>query len=78
MPEIPQSPDPNIHHFDTYEQYLYAFKRMLVGRYLWGVDEASQFHSEKLKQCFDEGLRTRAAFIKIFGKEQLGSIPIPD
>ncbi len=70
--------DPNIHHFATYEKYLYAFKRMLVGRYLWGVDEASQFHSDKLKQCCEDRLLTQDAFIRIFGKEQLGSIPVPD
>lgn len=71
-------PNPDIHHFKTYQEYLYAFKRTLVSRYLWGVDEASQFHSEKLKQCFEERLLTRNAFIRIFGKEQLGSIPVPD
>jgi hypothetical protein len=58
--------------FKTYDSYLWAFKRLLVCSYIWGVDDAAQFQHDYLRVCYDEGMTDEEAYTKIFGKAQYG------
>lgn len=49
-----------------YPEFLEEFRVMLIRRYQWTVTEASQFNSEKLKQCLVEGLDKHQSYFRIF------------
>lgn len=53
----------------TYKDYLNNFKRMLVTRYQWSVEEANNFDSDTLKDCFNARLDKYQAYYTIFNKE---------
>lgn len=54
----------------TFEEFLNSFKKMLINRYFWSVSDAYHFDSEKLKECYKDGLDKYHAYFKIFNVEQ--------
>jgi hypothetical protein len=51
-------------------EFIWSFKKMLVCRYHWGVDEASAFDTEQLRPYFDEGKDKHEAYFSLFNVEQ--------
>jgi hypothetical protein len=54
----------------SFDEFLNAFKKMLINRYFWSVNDAYHFDSEKLKAPYHEGLDRHHAYFKIFNIEQ--------
>lgn len=54
----------------TIEEFIEAFKVMLVKRYNWSVTNAAVFDGEKLKEAHEKSLSKEEAYYSVFNMSQ--------
>ena len=53
-----------------FSNFVWAFKKMLVCRYNWAVDEASLFDVSQIEQYYNEGKDIYETYFTFFNVEQ--------
>ncbi len=56
--------------YETFGNFVLAFKKMLVCRYNWGVDVAAQFDVSQIEQYYNEGKDIYETYFEFFNVEQ--------